>query len=129
MDVIMDGTVYQVNVKSNSFVEDFEIKDGPNADTSIAGTRIPDILGTYFTHTMAVEPDWSNFDDYFAFYEALTQPVPYHTVTVPHGNGHLTYKARILSGKHNLYKEMQDRTNLYTGFVVKYIPTEPQLIP
>ena len=129
MDVILDGTVYQVEVKVNSFVESFEIKDGPNATTSIAGTMIPDILGTYFTHTMAVEPDWNNFDDYLAFYNALTQPVPFHEVTVPHGSGHLTYKARILSGKHTLYKEMADRTNLYTGFVVKYVPTEPQITP
>ena len=127
MDVILDGTTYQVNVIANSFVESFEIKDGPNATTSIVGTDIRDIIGTYFSHEMAVEPDWNNFGDYTAFYTALYQPVPYHTITVPHNQGTITYKAKIISGRQNLYKQMNNGTNLYTGFVVKYMPIGPAI--
>ena len=126
MDVILDGKTYTVNVKTDSFIESFDIRSGVNADTSIAGTDIPDIIGTYFAHEMAVEPDWEHIDDYTDFYDALCQPVPYHTITVPHNQGTLTYQAKVLSGKQTLKKEM-DGFNLYTGFVVKYIPTKPQI--
>ena len=127
MDVMMDGVLYHVNVKMDSFIESFEIKDGPNATTSIVGTDIRDIIGTYFSHEMAVEPDWANFEDYTAFYNALCQPVPYHTVQVPHGQGLMTYKAKVLSGRHNLKKQLSNGTYLYNGFVVKYMPIGPQI--
>ena len=127
MDVIMDGVVYRVNVKMDSFTESFEIKDGPNATRSIVGTDIRDIIGTYFSHEMAVEPDWNNFADYTAFYNALCQPVPYHNVQVPHNQGLLTYRAKVLSGKHNLKKQLSNGTYLWNGFVVKYMPIGPQI--
>jgi hypothetical protein len=129
MDVMMDGTRYRVHVKMDSFSESFQIKDGPNATTSIVGSDIRDIIGTYFSHEMAVEPDWNYFADYLAFYNALCQPVPYHNVQVPHGQSLMTYKAKVLSGKHNLKKQLSNGTNLYNGFVVKYMPIEPQIEP
>ena len=58
MYVVMDGVEYKVRVRADSpLTESFELRDGPNAMTMLDGSERRDLLGTYFSQTLYVEPD------------------------------------------------------------------------
>ena len=126
MVIVMDGISYDLNIQIDTLTETFKIAQGSNAGTAINGADIPDIIGTYFNHEMSVEPTLDNYADYNAFYEALCQPVAYHEITVPHEQGTMTYKAKITGGSMSLRKQI-GAVNWWTGFVVKFEATRPQI--
>lgn len=124
--VVMDGVTYRVRIRSDPPLEEsFRIEDGPNIGTSMGGTDIRDILGTYYDHTLSVEPDPSYPGDYDAFYLAISAPVASHTITMPHGNGTITYQAKIISGSHK-YKGIIAGRKRYTGLNVYAQAITPQ---
>lgn len=128
MKITMDGKEYRVRVKLGSLEESFRIEDGPNADTLLTGEESRDIIGTYFEHSLDVEPDPRYYRDYIDFYKAITAPVESHTITLPHADGTITYKAMVISGKHSI-KDTISGTNRYTGLSVFFKAKEPQLVP
>ena len=99
MWVVMDGMTYKVRVKSNEpFEESFRIEDGENNMILLNGEESRDVLGTYYDHTLSIEPDPRYLSDYDSFYEAISAPVDYHTITMPHGQTDMSYKAKVVSG-------------------------------
>ena len=58
MSVVMDDVTYRVRIKSDSpFEESFRIEDGENNMILLNGEESRDVLGTYYDHTMYIEPD------------------------------------------------------------------------
>lgn len=100
MTITMDGVTYQVRAKYNSLEQHFRLADGPNAGTMMSGLRERDLLGTYYDYALSVEPDPGKPEDYNAFFQAVSAPVPFHTITLPDGDGSLTFKAMVYSGSH-----------------------------
>lgn len=122
--ITIDGTDYDVIITSE-IERDFELKEGRLGGTAQTGREIPDILGTNYTYTMTVEPNKSNFAAYDAFYQAISAPVEYHTITVPYGQSTLTFEARILSGKDRLKRKI-GTSRRWGGLKIQFKPIEPQ---
>lgn len=122
----MDGITYHVRVVYESLKRRFEIVEGPNHDISISYEDIPDIHGTIYSHSMRVERDPAYPEDYDLFYDAISDPkVPYHTITVPHGQGTMTYEAKIRSGE-DTYQGTQGGRKKYGGLTLNFSPRAPQ---
>lgn len=96
----MDGKTYRVRVIFPSVEETARLEDGVNAGDMLSGRRERDLVGTYYDHTLSVEPDPRYPQDYDQFFDDITAPVPAHTITMPHGQGTVTYEAMVYSAKH-----------------------------
>lgn len=127
--IIMDGITYNVRIKADPGMEEsFRIDDGPNSGTSLAGTEIPDIMGTYYDHTFTVERNPAYPDDYDKFFLAISAPVESHTFVLPHGQGTITYKARVKSGAHT-YVGILGGRRIYKNLQVSVQTVAPQRVP
>lgn len=98
--IIMDGKTYRVRIIYPSVEENARLVEGPNAGDMLSGRRERDLVGTYYDHTLSVEPDPSHPQDYDQFYQDITAPVPSHSITMPHGQGTVTYDAMVSSARH-----------------------------
>lgn len=96
----MDGRTYRVGVIYSTIEESVSLKEGVNAGDMLSGRRERDLVGTYCGHSLSVEPDPRYPLDYDQFFEAITAPVPSHTITMPHGQGTVTYEAMVSSARH-----------------------------
>lgn len=98
--ITMDGKTYRVRVIFPSVEETARLEDGVNAGNMLSGRRERDLVGTYYDHTLSVEPDPRYPRDYDQFFDDITAPVPAHTITMPHGHGTVTYEAMVYSARH-----------------------------
>lgn len=96
----MDGKTYRVRVIFPSVEESVRLEDGVNAGEMLSGRRERDLVGAYYDHTLSVEPDPRYPQDYDQFFDDITAPVPAHTITMPHGQGTVTYEAMVYSARH-----------------------------
>lgn len=128
MKITMDGRTYELRVKLGTLEESFRIEDGPNAGTMLSGDESRDVVGTYYEHSMAIEPDPRHYQDYIDFYTAISAPVDSHRITMPHAGGTITYDAMVVSGAHSI-RDTYTGTNRYTGLTVFFKAKGPQVIP
>lgn len=98
--ITMDGKNYRVKVIFPSVEETARLVDGVNAGEMLSGRRDRDLIGTYYDHSLAVQPDPRYPQDYDQFFDAVSAPVPSHTITVPHGQSTVTYDAMVYSVSH-----------------------------
>ena len=93
----MDGKTYRVRVIFPSVEEDARLEDGITAGKMLSGRWERDLVGTYYDHALSVEPDPRYPQDYDQFFDDISAPVPSHTITMPHGQGTVTYEAMVYS--------------------------------
>ena len=98
MQIVMDGISYRLRVRYESMVRSFRIPDGDNAGTMLSGLYKRDLAGTYYDYTMQVEPDPEHPEDYDSFFDAISAPVERHSVTMPYGQGVITFDAMVSEG-------------------------------
>ena len=128
MAIVMDGETYRVRVKIGTLEQSFHIDDGDNAGIALSGDDIRDIIGTYYDYVMEVEPEPDARDDYDRFFWAISAPVDSHTITVPDRQGTMTYKAKVVSGRHRKKYRVAGMT-LWTGLQVEFRATQPYRVP
>lgn len=128
MRLQMDGVTYQVRIVYNTLARAFSILEGANAGTMISGRDERDLIGTKYTYEMAIEPDPMYQSDYDAFYEAISEPVPSHQITVPYGQGVLTYEAAIVGGK-DAYDGILSGVKQWGGLTVQFKAIKCQRVP
>lgn len=126
--ITMDGVTYRVRSVYLSRRRSFALIEGRNAGESLSDRRIRDLRGTGYSYTMQVEPDPAYPEDYDAFFEAVSAPVDYHTVTMPYGQGTMTYEAAVVSGS-DTDKGVLGGKRRYTGLTVNFQYMEPQRRP
>lgn len=119
LNLIMDGVTYRVRVVYNSLVRAFELVEGPNAGDMFSGRHERDLIGTKYTYSMQIEPNPRYPADYDAFFDALSDPVPSHTITVPNGQNSLTFAAMIEAGS-DTYKGKVAGMRRYGGLSVTF---------
>ena len=124
----MDGKLYHVRVVFDTFQQDFDLIEGPNAGDMISGRHERDLLGTEYSYQFGVEMDPAHPDDYDTFFDDISAPVDSHTVTVPDGQGTRTFDAMIQSGSRKLRWKVAGRL-WWCGLVINYKPIEPQRPP
>ena len=96
----MDGITYRVRAEFESLEEEAALEEGVNAGTMLSGDHERDLVGTYLSHALDVEPDPRYPADYDAFYSAIIAPVPSHSIVMPHGQGTVTYDAMVSEAGH-----------------------------
>lgn len=116
---------YNVRVSFPSVERSFELVEGQNGGMALSFRTIRDIGGTAYAYTMNVEPDFADPTSYDAFYEAISAPVEYHSITVPYGQTTLTFNARIVSGSDS-YRGKASGYERWGGLTVNFIPIKPQ---
>ena len=122
--ITVDGVTYDV-IATSGIERAFSLKQGGQGGTAQTGREIPDILGTDYAYSVKIEPNKSNFSAYDAFYEKISEPVDYHTVTLPYGETSITFQAMILSGKDRLKRKIRN-SNRWGGLSLQFVPIEPQ---
>lgn len=125
MIIQMDGKQYNVGAVRGTLEESFRIADGPNADTLITGEEIRDVIGTYYDHSLTIQPDMKHYQDYLDFYHDISAPVESHTITLPHEGGEITYEAMIYSGAHSIQDAFSGKRR-FTGLTIDFKAKAPQ---
>lgn len=128
MKITMDGTIYRLRVRFETLGRSFRIEDGDNAGTMLSGRYQRDIVGTYYDYTMQVEPDPRYPGDYDAFFDAISAPVDSHSITVPYGQGTITYDAMVTSGA-DAYRGKVAGVERWSGLQVQFTAQAPQKEP
>lgn len=123
--ISVDNTRYHVKVVFRSLNRSFNVMEGNNSGISLAARTIRDILGTAYSYTMEIEPDYNHLADYDSFYEAISSPADYHSIKMPYGQSEMTFDAQIISGEDTYLGYMSGR-DIWGGLKVTFIPMEPQ---
>lgn len=126
--ITMDGVKYRVRVVYDSMENSFRLEEGPNSGTMLSGRKERDLLGTYYGHSMKVEPDPAHPEDFDAFFHAISAPVDSHRVSLPYGQGVIEYEAMVTSGRRVNGGKLLGKTRWH-GLEVEYEPIEPQRTP
>lgn len=125
MRLTMDGTTYRVRIVYNTLVRAFSLIEGSNAGDMLSGRHERDLIGTGYTYEMGIEPEPQFQEDYDAFYDAISDPVDSHIITVPYGQTTMTYEAMIESGS-DTYRGVLSTVNQWSGLVVRFRYITPQ---
>lgn len=126
--ITMDGKHYRVRVVYNTMDRSFALQNGVNESYMLSGYHERDLLGTGYSYEMGVEPDPMHPEDYDAFYDAVSAPVPSHSVTMPYGQSTITFDAEIQDGK-DTWRGRLAGINLWTGLKITFTPISPQRRP
>lgn len=124
----MDGTLYHVRTKYPTLTRSFEIIEGQNSGTALSGLEIRDIIGTGYSYQLEVERDPQYPTDYDNFFNAISSPVSSHEITMPYGQGTITYNAKVTSGSDTYYGNIAGY-NRWSGLTVSFDCVEPQIFP
>jgi hypothetical protein len=115
--ITIDGNEYASIVAKIS--RDFNIVDTDNSGRLSNGDMFREIIGTFYHHTLTIDGDFDP-EEYTSLYEVLSDPVESHEITVPHGDGTLTYNAYVTSGTDTYIN------GAYNGLSCKFIAMDPQ---
>lgn len=121
----VNGRAYNVTVPDGGLKRSGKVLDGDNATRGKSGRMIRDIIGTYYNYSMEIDTRGLDVAAYDALYEVLSAPVDFHTITVPYGQGTLTFEAYV-SNVDDALKLMQDGRSLWGGLSFDFIAMEPQ---
>lgn len=124
--LIMDGVVYP-NVHIVSLKRSFQVLDGENAGRVMTGEMDRDIIGTYYNYACEIDASGADRAEYDRFYEEISAPVDSHEITVPYGQGTMTFKAYVASGDDSLIAIYDD--NEWSALSFNFIAMAPQRRP
>lgn len=128
LGITVDGRAYRVKIVYDTYIDTFELVEGPNAGDMMSGLHRRDLRGTRAVYEMGIQPNPLYPDDFDDLYDLLRSPVDSHSVTVIDGQGTLTYDAQIQRGQ-RVYKGILSGRNIYEGGVIQFVPAKPQWRP
>ena len=119
--IIVDGVRYTVGVEYESMKRSMLMKEGPNTGTSITGRDIRDILGSTYSYTMTIHPIKHYQAQYDTLFLIITNEKDYHTVTLPFGQGSISFDAKIDSVS-DVYRGYHSGTHIWDNMDVTFTP-------
>lgn len=123
MELTVDGKKYNVIV--TSLTRKFQVLDGENAERTLSGTMIRDIIGTFYNYEITILPAVGKYGDYDALYQVLSAPQDSHSVVLPYGQGTMSFRAYVTAGQDNLIRKKPGES-YWTGLSVQFIAMAPQ---
>lgn len=120
----LDGQKFKV--WAISVHRNFSLKEGSNSGDVLSGRYRRDLIGTYYSYTMVIDPCQMLRSDYDRLYELLSAPVESHTLAVPYGQGTLIYEAYITGGDDDLVMIEEDGSIGWGDLTVQFDAMEPQ---
>ena len=118
----LDGVEYNVFVEK--LTRSFNVLDGNNSGRTTDGNMHRDIVGTYYNYKLDLSMNNVNTKEYARFYEAISSPIPSHTLTFPYNDETLTFKAYVTKGDDNL--RVINGVNVWSGLSIQFVAMEPQ---
>lgn len=127
MSVTIDSVVYDVPVLSLKMKGEFLDKF---AERTEDGTLHRELIGVYFNYELQFGHPVSSTERtaYAALWVKLTEPVEFHTVTVPDEDGDYTFTAYFANVAHELLRsKASDR--FWKSLTVSFIAKSPARTP
>ena len=118
--VIVDGIGYDIDVLHLKRTADFLDK---YAERTESGDLKRELIGVDFNYKLELGPGIKP-DEYARFWRKLTEPVEFHTVTVPDEAGDYTFKAYFSNVGDELLRK-KGAKNYWKGLTVNFIAKEP----
>lgn len=112
----IDGKYYDLRI--TEIQREGSVLDGENAGRTLSGVMDRDIIGTYYNYTINIDNSNCNRTDYDEFYDLISSPTESHVITVPYGQGTITFKAYI-SNANDTLSYTQEGFNRWKGLSVK----------
>ena len=125
--ITVDGITYRVLVEYDTLKRAFTIMEGDNTGTAISGRAIRDIIGTTYEYSMTVRADPDYPTDYDSFFYKISEPVDFHSVSLPFGQSTLDFDAKITGGN-DIYKGFYAGYKRWDAMDIKFIPMQPQRV-
>lgn len=127
-DFTVDGVQYNVLIPRDGLKRSGQILDGDDAGRLQNGCMERDIIGTYYNYTLTIDTKGMRMSEYDALYEVLTAPVDYHVVTLPYGQGVISFDAYVSGVEDNLIMA-QASGNTWGGMTVNFVAMAPKRVP
>lgn len=125
----VDGVEYPGVFVKSPIHRSFNVLDGENAGRTLDGRMQRDIIGTYYTYHLEFDASLSDPEEYDALFEALSAPVDSHIISVPYGQGSLTFEAYVANGEDDLSRIYRDESKKWDNLTVNFVAMEPQRRP
>lgn len=116
----IDGSVYNIGVRSLKRTADFLDKYAERLEN---GDLERELIGVYFNYKLELEPGFDRAE-YSRFWKKLTEPVEFHTVTVPDEDGDFTFTAYFSNVADELLLKRAER-NYWKNLTVNFIAKSP----
>ena len=120
--ISVDGMYFDIPMVSLKRTADFLDK---YAERTEDGVLNRELIGVYYNYTLTFG-SISAFGetDYTSFWNKMTEPVPFHEISLPDKNGQYTFTAYISSVSDEYAKILEDKAE-FTGFTCKFTAREP----
>ena len=118
--VVVDGSVYNIGVRSLKRTADFLDKYAERLEN---GDLERELIGVYFNYKLQLEPGFDRAE-YSRLWKKLTEPVEFHTVTVPDEDGDFTFTAYFSNVADELLLKRAER-NYWKNLTVNFIAKSP----
>ncbi len=125
----VDGVEYPGVFVKSPIHRSFNVLDGENAGRTMDGRMRRDIIGTYYTYRLEFDASLSDPEEYDALFEALSAPVDSHIISVPYGQGSLTFEAYVANGEDDLSRIYRNESKKWDNLTVNFVAMEPQRRP
>lgn len=122
----VDGRAFSVGV--TKLTRQVEIRDGGNAGNVLSGRYRRDIIGIFYTYILEISAAGMSQEDYDALQAVLISPVESHLVTMPDGQGTITYEAYV-QAVNDALEISEDTGNQWGNMTVEFRATAPQRRP
>ncbi len=128
---IMDGIEYDVDagIRIDELERSFEKLSTDKSGRTMNGKMYINLIGVFYNYKMTVRRGANcSLEDYENFFEALSAPVPFNTITVPFGQTSLTFEAYITKASQQLIRSAHNR-HYWGPLSISFISREPQRVP
>lgn len=122
----VDGTFFDIPMVSLKRNANFLDKYAERVES---GDLERELIGVYYNYTLTVGTS-SDFGDtdYDEFWDKMTEPVEFHDISIPTGNGYYTFKGYISSVSDEYEKILKDKA-VFKGFTCKFTAKSPARTP
>lgn len=87
-------------------------------------TYFNDVIGTWMKYNLTLAVPFGKESDYYAIYDALTEPVEGHTFSFPYNNGTIALTGRVTSVS-DVWVRMPNQKNYWRGTRFEIISNHP----
>jgi hypothetical protein len=123
--ITIDSVTYNIPVQSIRRAADFLDK---YAERTEEGKLKRELIGVYFNYQLQFGRT-NNTAEYAALWRKLTEPVEFHSVTIPDGDGTpVTFSAYFAGVSDELLKDTDSKT-FWKSLTVNFIAEEPARTP
>lgn len=122
----IDGESFDVGVvqleRGTEFLDKF-------AERTEDGILRRQLIGVYFNYYLSFPKINSNMAEYERLFNKISEPVEFHTVTVPGTKEDYTFIAYISAQKDSIIKWKENGNHVWGGLKVSFIAQEPARTP